>query len=55
MAAQAGVAVLEGGGNAVDAGVTAGIALGVLEPAYVGFAGVAPILIRMAGTGEQPR
>ena len=52
MAAQAGLAVLEGGGNAVDAGVAAGIALGVLEPEYVGFAGVAPILIRMAGTGE---
>ena len=30
MAAQAGLAVLEGGGNAVDAGVAAGIALGVL-------------------------
>lgn len=52
MAAQAGLAVLEGGGNAVDAGVTAGIALGVLEPEYVGFAGVAPILVRMAATGE---
>ena len=52
LAAQAGLAVLEGGGNAIDAGVTAGVALGVLEPAYVGFAGVAPILIRMAGTGE---
>ena len=32
---------------------TAGIALGVLEPEYVGFAGVAPILIRMGpNTGE---
>ncbi|MBL6455126.1 gamma-glutamyltransferase [Belnapia sp. T6] len=48
LAAAAGFAVLEGGGNAVDAGCAAGIALGVLLPDLVNVAGVAPILIRMA-------
>ncbi len=52
MAAQAGLEVLEAGGNAVDAGVAAGIALGVLETEFVSFGGVAPILIRMADSGE---
>jgi gamma-glutamyltranspeptidase/glutathione hydrolase len=53
LAASAGFSVLEGGGNAVDAGVAAGIALGVLQPDLVNFAGVAPILIRLAdGTTE---
>ena len=52
MAAQGGLAVLEGGGNAVDPGVAGGIALGVLEPEYVCFAGVASILVRMADTGD---
>jgi gamma-glutamyltranspeptidase / glutathione hydrolase len=48
LAASAGFSVLEGGGNAIDAGVAAGIALGVLQPDLVNFAGVAPILIRKA-------
>jgi gamma-glutamyltranspeptidase / glutathione hydrolase len=48
LAASAGFAILEGGGNAIDAGVAAGIALGVLQPDLVNFAGVAPILIRLA-------
>ena len=52
LAAQAGLAVLEAGGNAVDAGVAGGIALGVLHCEYVHFAGVAPMVIHMAGTGE---
>jgi gamma-glutamyltranspeptidase/glutathione hydrolase len=53
LAAAAGFSVLEGGGNAIDAGVAAGIALGVLQPDLVNFAGVAPILIRLAdGTVE---
>ncbi|MGH7122625.1 MAG: gamma-glutamyltransferase family protein [Acetobacteraceae bacterium] len=53
LAAMAGFSVLEAGGNAVDAGCAAGIALGVLQPDLVNFAGVAPILIRMAdGTVE---
>ncbi|WP_428491183.1 gamma-glutamyltransferase family protein [Rhodopila sp.] len=53
LAAAAGFGVLEAGGNAIDAGVAAGIALGVLQPDLVNFAGVAPILIRLAdGTTE---
>lgn len=48
LAAAAGFSVLEGGGNAIDAGVCAGICLGVLQPDLVNFAGVAPILIRLA-------
>ncbi len=52
LAAEAGFAVLEAGGNAVDAGVAAGIALGVVQSELVNVAGVAPILIRMAETGK---
>lgn len=48
LAAAAGFSVLEGGGNAVDAACAAGIALGVLHPDIVSFAGVAPIVIRLA-------
>ncbi|MDB5414128.1 MAG: gamma-glutamyltransferase [Rubritepida sp.] len=47
-AAHAAFAVLEAGGNAVDAAVAGGIALGVLQPDIVNVAGVAPIMIRMA-------
>ncbi|MBY6412851.1 gamma-glutamyltransferase [Rhodococcus sp. BP-252] len=46
LAASAGFAVLEAGGNAVDAGVAAGIALSVVHADEVNFAGVAPIMIR---------
>lgn len=52
LATQAGMEILQNGGNAVDAGVAAGIALGVLHSDLVNFAGVAPIMIRMADTGE---
>jgi gamma-glutamyltranspeptidase/glutathione hydrolase len=63
LAASAGFAILEVGGNAVDAGCAAGIALGVLQPDLVNFAGVAPIVIRtargemetIAGLGYWPR
>lgn len=63
LAATAGIAVLEAGGNAVDAGCAAGMALGVLLPDLVNVAGVAPIMIRMAdgtvetiaGLGHWPR
>jgi gamma-glutamyltranspeptidase/glutathione hydrolase len=44
--------ILRSGGNAVDAGVAAGIALGVLHSDLVNVAGVAPIMIRMAETGK---
>lgn len=53
LAASAGFSILEAGGNAIDAGVAAGICLGVLQPDLVNVAGVAPILIRLAdGTVE---
>jgi gamma-glutamyltranspeptidase/glutathione hydrolase len=63
LAAAAGFAVLEAGGNAIDAGCAAGIALGVVLPDFVNVAGVAPILIRkadgtvqtIAGLGHWPR
>jgi len=37
--------ILERGGNAIDAGVAAGICLAVTQPDLVSFAGVAPIMI----------
>ena len=51
-AAHAAFAVLEAGGNAVDAGVAAGIALGVLQSDLVNVAGVAPIMIYRAAPRE---
>lgn len=52
LATQAGFEILEAGGNAIDAGVAAGMALAVVQPDIVQFAGVAPIMIRPAATGE---
>ena len=51
-AAHAAFTILEAGGNAVDAGVAAGIALGVLQSDLVNVAGVAPIMIYRAQTRE---
>ena len=48
LAAAAGNEILEAGGNAIDAGCAAGMALAVLHADEVCFAGVAPIIIRMA-------
>src|SRR5438105_11094273 len=48
LAAEAAFKILEAGGNAIDAGVAGGIALGVVQPEYVNFAGVAPIIIYSA-------
>jgi gamma-glutamyltranspeptidase/glutathione hydrolase len=45
LAAHAGFAILEAGGNATDAGVAAGIALGVLQSDLVNVAGVVPIIL----------
>jgi len=45
LATAAAVRVLERGGNAIDAGVTASLALAVLQPDIVSFAGVAPTLV----------
>jgi len=63
LASAAGFSILEAGGNAIDAGCCAGIALGVLHPDEVNVAGVAPIMIRtgagrivtIAGLGHWPR
>src|SRR5580700_1895635 len=53
LAAAAGFAILEAGGNAIDAGCAAGIALAVLHPDEVNVAGVAPIMIRTGAQGEK--
>src|SRR5690606_12420792 len=50
LATQAGARMLEAGGNAVDAGVAAGIALGVVQSDIVNVAGVAPCLVYEAST-----
>jgi gamma-glutamyltranspeptidase/glutathione hydrolase len=52
LAAQAAFQILEAGGNAIDAGCAGGIALTVLQSEYVGFAGVAPIMIYLAESEE---
>src|SRR5262249_25911200 len=52
LATQAGHAVLEAGGNAVDASVAARIALGVVHADQVQFSGVAPMIIYLADRGE---
>lgn len=48
LAAHAGFQILEAGGNAIDAGVAAGIAIGVLQTDKVNFGGVAPQIIYTA-------
>lgn len=50
ISAQAALMILEAGGNAIDAGVAAGLATAVLEPTHVSLAGVAPIILRHAAT-----
>jgi gamma-glutamyltranspeptidase / glutathione hydrolase len=52
LAATAGFDILQAGGNAIDAGVAAGIALGVVQSDLVNCAGVAPIMIYHAETRE---
>src|SRR5262249_24952734 len=48
LAAEAGFTILEASGNAIDAGVAAGLSLGVVQPEFVNVAGVAPIIIYSA-------
>jgi gamma-glutamyltranspeptidase/glutathione hydrolase len=63
LATRAAARVLACGGNAVDAGVAAGLTLGVVHPDMVSISGVAPILIHMkqsqpttiSGLGRWPR
>lgn len=52
LATQAGYEIFEAGGNAIDAGVAAGIALSVVHSDMVQFAGVAPIMIYVAARDE---
>src|SRR5580704_1297704 len=52
LASTAGFDILQAGGNAIDAGVAAGIALGVLQSDLVNVAGVAPIMIYLADKRE---
>jgi len=49
LASQAGARMFERGGNAIDAGVAAGIALNVVERHLTDFGGVAPIIVFRPG------
>ena len=51
LAAHAGFQILEAGGNAIDAGVASGIAMGVLQTDKVNFGGVAPLIVYLAKKG----
>ena len=52
LASAAGYKILENGGNAIDAGVAAGIVLGITLPHWVSFGGVAPIMIYSSKSNE---
>jgi gamma-glutamyltranspeptidase/glutathione hydrolase len=52
LATFAGLRVLQEGGNAIDAGVTAGFCLAVLEPQLNGIGGEVPILVYSAKRGR---
>jgi gamma-glutamyltranspeptidase/glutathione hydrolase len=49
LASQVAAAVLEAGGNAIDAGVSGSLALTVVQPDMCSLGGIAPILFRRAG------
>ena len=48
LATNAAFQILEAGGNAIDAGVSGSIVLSVVQCDFVGFGGVAPIMIKPA-------
>jgi gamma-glutamyltranspeptidase/glutathione hydrolase len=52
LATTAGLEILKAGGNAIDAGVAAGLCINVLEPHLTNLGGVAPIMVYEAGTGQ---
>src|SRR2546421_8542247 len=52
LASAAASRVLAAGGNAIDAGVAGGMTLGVVHCDMVSVAGVAPILVHIARTGQ---
>ncbi len=51
LATAAAVRILEGGGNATDAGVAAGLCINVLQPDMTNLGGVAPIILYNAREG----
>src|SRR5215468_9431811 len=52
LASQAALQVLDGGGNAIDAGVCAGLVMGVVQSELVNIASVAPIILYAAEARE---
>jgi len=52
LATAAGYRILEQGGNAIDAGVAAGLVINVALPQYTSIGGVAPIIVHHAGKNE---
>lgn len=52
LATAAAYRILEQGGNAIDAGVAAGLCLNVTLPQYTSFGGVAPIMVHNAARRE---
>jgi gamma-glutamyltranspeptidase/glutathione hydrolase len=52
LATAAAVRILEAGGNAIDAGVAAGLCLNVVQPEYTNLGGVAPIMLYRVDDGQ---